>query len=98
MRQNLGKKRVKRIALVKLLIASAIISLAIHIIYDSFCAAQYSKENISNDSISIHFESLVLSVLSGYLFTFFITFLVLLGMRFLYFYLIHHKVNMKNFR
>lgn len=72
---------------------AAILALIAHITYDFLRTETYSEENVLNKSISINFNDLVLSFLAEYLLFFFVSFLILLGLKSLYFYFVYRKEN-----
>lgn len=95
MRQELRKGKAI-ILFVKLFVASAILALIAYIICDWLRSKRFSEERVLHENISININDLVLSFLSEYFFFFLVTFLILMGGRFLYFYFTHRNENKMN--
>ena len=89
----MNKIYAETISFIKLFVASAILALIAQIIYEWLPVERFSEENVSNEKISINFGDLLSLALSEFFFFFSITFLILLGVKILYFYFVHRNEN-----
>jgi len=81
---------------VKLIFASAVLSLILQPIYEWLSIENFSDSEVSNGRISINIGDVFSAGLYELLFLFIITFCVLSGVRFLYFYIVSRHNNTKN--
>jgi cellobiose-specific phosphotransferase system component IIC len=91
MKKKLSSTEVGRKTFIKLIAASAILSVIGHVIYDYLRAEDFDREGNVTTGISININDLISSLLYEYVIFFFITFLFLFGVRFLYFSFVSPK-------
>lgn len=99
MQQELSKTKVKGMSLIRLFLASIVLALATQIIYESFRSKMFPKEgNVIENGGAVNFNQILQSLLFEYFLWCIVTFLVLLGVRFLYLRFVHRGESIKNLR
>ena len=74
----------ERMTLLKLIVAAALLSLPLHIIYEAFTAENIFEETVSNQRVAINIAGVFNSLLYECFIIFLVTLFVLLAIRFLY--------------
>ena len=97
MRQEVSPTELNIKPLVKLIFASAVLSLSIHLVYEWLSSESFSGVGNSETRISININDLLSTFLYELLILFLITFSILSAIRLLYFYIVSRHNNTKNF-
>ena len=91
MQKDLSRTRIQRKSFIKLIALSAFLALIVQLIYEYLSAGRFYGEESLDKNFSINTKGLLLYTLYEYIICFFVTFLVLFGARFLYYYFVRQK-------